>query len=142
MVNNVAFHDLCVKYGQRIKIAQKEAKTTLREKWSIHTKIGRSHFLNLWWILSMKDQTLKFLWFRDSFEGVWKENMQGHFWRSWFLAVLTSEECFGNYEQFVCFLDKDIFAKIVAYIQIFKTSSRSPKTNFVWRSKRSKQVAV
>ena len=39
---------------------QKWVKTTLREKWSFHTKNGRPHFLNLWWILSIKDQTLKF----------------------------------------------------------------------------------
>ena len=75
-VNNVTFKDLGVKYGQRIKIVQKRAKTTLRAKWSFHTKNGRSRFLNLWWILSMKDQTLNFLWFLDSFEGVWDENMQ------------------------------------------------------------------
>ena len=61
------------------KIVQKRVKTTLRAKWSFHAKNGRSHFLNLWWILSMKDQTLKFLWFQDSFEGIWNENMQGHF---------------------------------------------------------------
>ena len=70
-----------VKYGQRTKIVQKWAKTTLRAKWSFHIKNGRSHFLNLWCILRLKDQTLKFLWFWDSFEGVWNENMQkGHFW--------------------------------------------------------------
>ena len=45
-VNNVAFHDLGVKYGQRIKIVQKRAKTTLRAKWSFHTKNRRSRFLN------------------------------------------------------------------------------------------------
>ena len=44
-------------------------------------KNGRSCFLNPWWILSMKDQTLKFLWFWDSFEGVWDENIQeSGFW--------------------------------------------------------------
>ena len=63
------------------KIVQKRAKTTLRAKWSFHTKNGRSRFLNPWSILSMKDQTLKFLWFQDRFEGVWDENMQeGGFW--------------------------------------------------------------
>ena len=90
-VNNVAFHDSGVKYGQRTKIVQKRAKTTLRVKWSFHTKNRRSRFP--WWILSMKDQTLKFLWFRDSFEGVWDENMQKggfsinleevNFWQFW-----------------------------------------------------------
>ena len=80
-VNNIIFHDLGVKYGQRTKIVQKRAKTTLRAKWSFHTKNERSHFLNPWWILSLKNQTLKFLWFRDSFEGVLDENMQeGGFW--------------------------------------------------------------
>ena len=80
-VNNFAFHDVGAKYGQRVKIVQKWAKTTLRAKWSFHTKNGRSRFLNPWWILIMKDQTLKFLWFWDSFEGVWDENMQeGGFW--------------------------------------------------------------
>ena len=77
----IVFHDLGVKYGQRAKIMQKWAKTTLRAKWSFHTKNRRSRFLNPWWILSMKDQTMKFLWFRDSFEGVWVENTQeGGFW--------------------------------------------------------------
>ena len=80
-VDNVAFHDVGVKYGQRIKIVQKRAKTTLRVKWSFHTKNRRLCFLNPWWILSMKDQSLKFLWFRNSFEGVWDENIQeGGFW--------------------------------------------------------------
>ena len=45
-VNNVAFHDLGVKYGQRTKIVQKRAKMTIRAKWSFHTKNGRSPFLN------------------------------------------------------------------------------------------------
>ena len=80
-VNNVAFHDLGVKYEQRTKIMHKQAKTTLRAKWSFHTKNEGSRFLNPWWILSMEDQTLKFLWFWNSFEEVWDENMQeGHFW--------------------------------------------------------------
>ena len=75
-VNNVAFHDLGVKYAQRTKIMQKRAKTTLRAKWSFHTKMED----RVSWIL-MIDQTLKFLWFRDCFERVWDENMQeGHFW--------------------------------------------------------------
>ena len=40
-----------------------------------------TRIMNPWWILSMKDQILKFLWSRDSFEGVWDENMQeGGFW--------------------------------------------------------------
>ena len=141
-----AFHDLGVKYGQRTKIVQKWAKTTLRAKWSFHPKNGRSSFLNPWWILSMKDQTLKFLWFRDNFEGVWDENMQGHFLdrfeRSWFFAVLTSEGYFENYEKFVRFLKKAFSGKIVVDFQSFKKTSRLPKTDFVWLSKRSKQVAV
>ena len=45
-INNVEFHDLGVKYGQRTKIVQKRAKTTLRAKWSFHTKNGRSSFFN------------------------------------------------------------------------------------------------
>ena len=54
---------------------------------------GRSRFLNPWLILSMKDQTLKFLWFWDSFEGDWDENIQEsgfwinleevNFWQFW-----------------------------------------------------------
>ena len=38
-VNNIAFYDLGVKYGQRKKIVQKGAKTRLRAKWSFHTKM-------------------------------------------------------------------------------------------------------
>ena len=80
-VNNVAFHDLGVKYGQKTKNVQKRVKMTLRAKWSFHTKNGTLRFLNPWWILSMKYQTLKFLWFWDSFEGVLDKNMQeGGFW--------------------------------------------------------------
>ena len=45
-INNVAFHDLNVKYGQITKIVQKRANMTLRAKWSFHTKNGRPHFLN------------------------------------------------------------------------------------------------
>ena len=90
-------------------------------------KIGRSRFLNPWWILSMKDQTLKFLWFQDSFEGVWDENMQeGDFWINLeevnFFTVLTSEGYFGNYEKSVYFLEKTISEKIVADFKSFKTS--------------------
>ena len=54
---------------------------------------GRSHFVDPWWILSMKDQTLKFARLRDCFEGVWNENMleclfgiildEFHFWQFW-----------------------------------------------------------
>ena len=39
-----------------------------------------------------------------------------------FLAVLTSEEYFGNYKKFRHFLEKDIFEKIVVDFQNFKTS--------------------
>ena len=38
-VNNVAFHDLGVKYGQKTKTVQKRVKMTLRAKWSFHTKM-------------------------------------------------------------------------------------------------------
>ena len=59
---------------------QKMWKKNTKGKMVILHQNGRSHFLNPWWILSLKDQTLKFWWFWDSFEGVWNENMQGHFW--------------------------------------------------------------
>ena len=90
-VNNVVFHDLGVKYGQRAKNVQKRAKMTLRAKWSFHTKMED----RVSWILVI-DQTLKFLWFWNSFEGVWSENIQeGGFWiileEVNFLAVLTFE---------------------------------------------------
>ena len=65
-----------------------------------------SHFLNPWWILSLKNKTLKFWWFWDSFEGVWKENMQeGHFsiireevnfWKFWLsmgILGITKNSC-------------------------------------------------
>ena len=55
---------------------QKLCKNVTKGKMVISHKNGRSRFLNPWWILRMKDQTLKFIWFRDSFEGVWDENMQ------------------------------------------------------------------
>ena len=38
-VNNGAFHNLGIKYGQRTKIVQKRAKTTLRAKWSLTLKM-------------------------------------------------------------------------------------------------------
>ena len=41
---------------------------------------------------------------------------------SLFLAVLTFEGYFGNYKNFVCFLEKAISGKIVADFQSFKTS--------------------
>ena len=59
---------------------QKLCKNDTKEKMVILHQNGRSCFLNPWWILSLKDQTLKFWWFWVSFEGVWKENMQDHFW--------------------------------------------------------------
>ena len=126
---------------------QKLCTNDTKGKMVISHQNGRSHFLNLWWILSMKDKILKFLWFRDSFEGVWDENMQedlflDHFRISLFLTVLTSEGYFGNYKTFVPFLEKTISGKIVANFQSYKTSSRLPKKDFVWPSKRSQQIAV
>ena len=75
----------------------------------------------------MKDQTMKFLWFWDSFEGVWDENMQeGDFWINLeevnFFTVLTSEVYFGNYEKSVRLMEKAISGKIVADFKTFKTS--------------------
>ena len=55
---------------------QKLCKNDTKGKMVISHQNGRSHLLNPWWILSMKDQILKFLWFWDSFEGVLDENMQ------------------------------------------------------------------
>ena len=40
------------------------------------------------------------------------------------------------------FLEKDIFGNIVVDFQSFKTSLKTPKTDFVWPSKRAEQVAV
>ena len=68
----IAFHDLGVKYGQKIK---KLCKNDTKGKMVISQQNGRSRFLNHYWILSMKDQTLKFLWFQNRFEGVWDEIM-------------------------------------------------------------------
>ena len=122
---------------------QKLCKNDAKGKMVILHQNGRSHFLNPWWILSLKDQTLKFWWFWDSFEGVWKENMQeDHFGKSLFLVVLTSEGYFGNYKILVSFLEKAISGKILSDFQSYKMSSRSPKTNFVWPSKRSQQITV
>ena len=50
-----------------------------------------------------------------------------NFGRSFFLAVLTSEGYFGNYENSMLFLEKAISGKFVADFQSFKMSSRSPK---------------
>ena len=58
-----------------------------------------------------------------------------HFGISLFLAVLTSDRYFGNYEKYVCFLKKAISGKIVADFQSFKMSSRSPKIDFGCPSK-------
>ena len=65
-----------------------------------------------------------------------------NFEKSLFLAVLTSEGYFGNYEKLVHFFEKPIFGKIVANFQSFKTSLRLPKTDFGCPSKRSEQVAI
>ena len=59
------------------------------------------------------------LWNFDGFEIVLKEFLMKickniNFGRSLFLAVLTSEGYFWNYEKFVPFLEKTISAKIVA----------------------------
>ena len=128
-----------VKYRQRQKLWKNDTKG----KMVILHQNGRSHFLNPWWILSLKDQTLKFWWFWDSFDGVWHENMQeDHFGRSSFLTVLTFKGYFGKYKKFVCFLKKAIFGKIVADFQRFKMSLRTPITDFVWPSKHSQQVII
>ena len=61
--------------------------------------------------------------FEEFKHGGWCLNMQeDHFERSLFLAVLTSEGYFGNYEKFVRFMEKAISRKIVADFQSFKTS--------------------
>ena len=92
----------------------------------------------------MKDQTLKFYDFRIALKEfemkICKKVIFGSFGRSLFLAILTSEGYFGNYKKFVHFMEKAIYGKIVADFQSFKTSSRSPKTDFVWPSKHSEQV--
>ena len=122
---------------------QKLCKNDTKGKMIILHQNGRSHLLNPWWILSLKDQTLKFWWFWDSFEGVWNENMQdGHFGRSLFFAILTSEGYFWNYKKIVHFLEKAISGKIVVDFQSFKTNLWTAKTEFVWPSKRAEQVAV
>ena len=73
---------------------------------------------------------------------IYKKVIFGSFGRSLFLTVLTFEGYFGNYKKFMCFLEKSISSKVVAYFQSFKTSLRSPKTDFVLPSKRSEQVVV
>ena len=50
-----------------------------------------------------------------------------NFGRSLFLAVLTFEGYFGNYEKSVRFLEKTISGKIVADFQSFKTNKDRPK---------------
>ena len=52
------------------------------------------------------------------------------FWKKFIFGILTSEGYFGNYKKLVHFLEKAISGKIVVDFQSFKTSSRSPKTNF------------
>ena len=60
---------------------------------------------------------------------------EGDFWINLeevnFFTVLTSEGYFGNYEKSVRFMEKAISRKIVSDFQSFKTSLRSPKTDFV-----------
>ena len=87
------------------------------------------------------------LWNFDGFGIVLKEFLMKtckkiNFGRSLFLTVLTSEGYFRNYKIFMRFLEKAISGKIVAYFQIFKTSLRSPKTDFVWPCKPAEQFAV
>ena len=87
------------------------------------------------------------LWNFDSFGIALKEFLMKickkiNFGRSLFLVVLTSNEYFENYEKLMRFLEKAISEKIVTDFQIFKTSLRTPKTDFVWPSKRVEQVVV
>ena len=64
------------------KNCAKTSKNDIKGKMVISHQNGRSCLLNPWWILSMKDETLKFLWFWDSFDGVLDENIQeGGFWK-------------------------------------------------------------
>ena len=90
----------------------KNEKNDTKGKMVILHQNGRLHFLNPWWILSMKDQNLRFWWFWDSFERVWNENMKMSFWdnfeRSSFFTVLTSEVFFRNSEKIVHFLKNAI----------------------------------
>ena len=70
------------------------------------------------------------MWFLDQFG------------KSLFLAVLTFEGYFWNYEISVHFLEKGISGKIVADFQSFKINSRLPKTDFVCPSKHSEQFTI
>ena len=50
-----------------------------------------------------------------------------YFGRSSFLAILTFEGYFGNYEKFVCFLKNNISGKNVVDFQIFKRAQDHQK---------------
>ena len=125
---------------------QKLCKNDNKGKMVILHQNGRSHFLNPWWILSLKNRTLKFWWFWDSFEGVWKENMQeGHFciilekvnfWQFWLLRGIL------GITKYLCIFWRRLFLGIVADFQSFKMNLTTPKTDIIWPSKRVKQVAV
>ena len=110
-VNNVAFHDLGVKYGQRTKIVQKRPKGQKYKMVISHQK-WKITFLELLMNYKLeKPNSEIFWWFWDSFEGVWDEKIckKVIFGISLFLAVLNSEGNFGKYEKSVHFLEKTIF---------------------------------
>ena len=111
-VNIIAFHDLDDKYGQKTKIVHTKGKMVI-----LHQN-GRSPFLNPWWILSMKDQILKFWWFQDNFERVWNENVKkvifGSFWKNSFFVVLSFGGYFGNCAKIMPFLEKANLGKVVS----------------------------
>ena len=56
---------------------------------------------------------------------------EDQFWKKFIFGSFAFEGYFGNYEKSVHFLEKAIFGKIVADFYRFKTSSRSPKIDFV-----------
>ena len=77
---------------------------------------------------SLKDQSLKFWWFWDSFEGVFNENMQeDQFWKKFIFSSFHLWGVFWELRKIRAFFGEGYFWKIVSDFQSFKMSSRSPK---------------
>ena len=111
---------------------QKLSKNDTKGKMVILHQNERSHFLNPWWILSLKDQTLKFWWFWDSFEGVFNENMQeDQFWKKFIFSSFDLWGVFWELQKICAFFGEGYFLENCSWLQSFKTSF-----------KRAEQVAV
>ena len=110
---------------------QKLCKNETKGKMVILHQNGRSHFLNTWWIISLKNQILNFDGFGIALKEfemkICKKVIFGSFWKKFIFGNFDFRGVFWLLQKSVCFLEKAISRKIVASFQSFKQAQDHPK---------------